>query len=138
MNRDERMRLVQLVHVLDILKAICPTMSIQHAVALLRVAIQPGLSVTQLAESSRVPLASTSRHVRALRMATPKVPALVVSGFGKDDRTKAVLLTADGQHLVSKLLACLDSLIPEGDVRGEESEAQGQAHAHVPASCGES
>jgi DNA-binding MarR family transcriptional regulator len=122
-NRDERMRLVQLVHMLDLLKGTYPTMSIQHAVALLRVAIQPGLSLTQLAESSGTPLASTSRHVKALRVANPRVPALLVSGFGKDDRTKAVLLTDDGRCLVSKLLTCLDGLVPERSLP-EEGEAQ--------------
>jgi DNA-binding MarR family transcriptional regulator len=123
MNRDERMRLVQLIHLLDLLKHNYPAMSLQHAIALLRVAIQPGLSVTQLAASSRAPLASTSRHVKALRVTTPKAPALVVSGFGKDDRTKAVHLSDDGQRLVSKLLACLDGLVTERGVLGDD-EAQ--------------
>lgn len=129
MNRVERMRLVQLVHTLGLLKDICPTMSIQHAVALLRVAIQPGLSVTQLAESSGAPLASTSRHVKALREAAPKVPALVVSGFGKDERTKAVFLTDDGRQLVGKLLSCLEGVIPE-DLSDSEVTASVHRHDH--------
>lgn len=109
MNSDERIRVTQLARNLDALKQTSPAMPLQHAVSFLHVALEPGLSITALAKSTGFTVASSSRHVRALAGLGPggHKPALLASDFGKDARTKAILLTDAGRSL---LRTVLDSL----------------------------
>lgn len=109
MNSDERIRVSQLVRNLDALKQSSPAMPLQHAVSFLHVALEPGLSVTALAQSTGFTVASSSRHVRALSGlgAGKHTPALLASDFGKDARTKAILLTDAGRSLLGTVLDSL-------------------------------
>jgi DNA-binding MarR family transcriptional regulator len=54
-------------------------------------------------------LATTSRHVQALagKGRGAHKPALVASGFGKDDRTKAIYLTDAGRSLLGAVLVAM-------------------------------
>ena len=71
MNRDERIRVSQLVRILDSLKSSSPTMPLQHAISFLHIALEPGLSISELARTTLIPLASASRHVKALAGSGP-------------------------------------------------------------------
>jgi DNA-binding MarR family transcriptional regulator len=109
MNSGERIRVSLLVRNLDALKQTSPAMPLQHAVSFLHVALEPGLSVTALAKATGFTVASSSRHVRALAgLGSGKhTPALLASDFGKDARTKAILLTDAGRSLLKTVLDSL-------------------------------
>lgn len=92
MNPQDRMRVHQLVDVLGLLRASIPTMPLHHTVTFLHAAINPGLAVTELSKVIGLPLPTTSRHVKVLSGAGLRMPGLVACGYGKDGRTKAVLL----------------------------------------------
>ena len=114
MNKIDHLRVSQLVRILDAMRGSSPNMPIQHAVTFLHIALKPGLAVTELARAMQTHLATTSRHVRALAGLGPgsHAPALVASDFGKDARTKTVVLTGAGQSLTGTVLDLLSKSAP--------------------------
>ena len=135
MNKDERIRVSQLVRNLDALKQTSPAMPLQHAVSFLHVALEPGLSITALAKSTGFTVASSSRHVRALAGLGPgkHLPALLASDFGKDARTKAILLTDAGRSLLGTVLDSLrDTPVSKPDAVDSPAPCpnNGRKHPH--------
>lgn len=124
MNKVDRVRVSQLVRILDALRGSSPNMPIQHAVTFLHIALKPGLAVTELARVTRTHLATTSRHIRALAGLGPgsHAPALVASDFGKDARTKAVVLTEAGQSLMGTVLDLLSKSPKRFQIPDQTSE----------------
>lgn len=123
MNKIDHLRVSQLVRILDAMRGSSPNMPIQHAVTFLHIALKPGLAVTELARAMQTHLATTSRHVRALAGLGPgsHVPALVASDFGKDARTKAVVLTEAGQSLMGIVLDRLSGMSLASEATSENS-----------------
>ncbi|WP_341916345.1 MarR family winged helix-turn-helix transcriptional regulator [Polaromonas sp. YR568] len=111
MNRQDRAQLQQLIRVLDKLKGSNPDMPLQHAVAFLHIAVQPGMNITDLSEVSQTTLQSASRHVQALGKLGKEKKMLVAAGFGRDGRTKALLLTDGGRSLANEVVASLKPLL---------------------------
>lgn len=105
MNRQDRSQLQQLIRVLDKLKSSNPDMPLQHAVAFLHIAVEPGMNITALSEASQTTLQSASRHVQALGKFGKEKKTLVASGYGKDGRTKSLLLTDSGRSLANSVIA---------------------------------
>ncbi len=115
MQQQDRVRVKQLIQLLDELKAFDPHMPVVKAVAFLHIAAAPGMGVTQLANVSGTTVASASRHVQALgRQVSPGGAPLVVTGYGVDARTKALLLTEDGRRLINRVTEVLDRLATPG------------------------
>lgn len=111
MHQQDRLRVKQLIQLLDDLKASDPHMPVTKALAFLHIAAAPGLGVTELAKLSGTTVASASRHVQALaRQATPQGSPLVASGYGADARTKALLLTDEGRRLMGRVTESLSKL----------------------------
>lgn len=108
MDAQERKRIAQLIRVLEHFKESNSTIPLQQVITFLHVARMPGIGVTEVARTSQTHPASSSRHVRALRGQGGAKPALVVAGYGKDERTKPLLLTDEGRCLVNTILAELD------------------------------
>ena len=71
MNRDERVRVSQLARILDMLKISSPSMPLQQAIFFLRITLELGLSISEFARAAQVPIASASRHVKALAGSGP-------------------------------------------------------------------
>lgn len=112
MQQQDRVRVKQLIQLLDDLKASDPHMPVTKAVAFLHVAAAPGMGVTQLARVAGTTVASASRHVQALgRPVSPGGVPLVVTGYGVDARTKALLLTDEGRRLVNRVTERLARLV---------------------------
>jgi DNA-binding MarR family transcriptional regulator len=114
MNRQERMRVNQLVHILGHLKGSSATIPLQHAVSFLHIALSPGQTLTQLAQTTHAHIGTASRHVKALSGIGhgSQQPPLVAYGFGKDGRTKALLLTDAGRRLLGAVHASLSAMSP--------------------------
>lgn len=104
MNRQDRDHLQDLLRSLNQLKAFNPEMPLQHAVAFLQIAIQPGITITELAQATGSSFASASRHAQALGRPSRQKEALVVTGFGKDGRTKALLLSCGGVRFANAVV----------------------------------
>jgi DNA-binding MarR family transcriptional regulator len=135
MNSDERIRVSQLARILDVLKISSPAMPLQHAISFLHITLEPGLSISELARAAQVPIASASRHVKALAGSGPGShnPALVTSGFVKDERTKAILLTDAGRSLLGTVLDSLsDTPISKPDAADSPAPCpnNGRKHTH--------
>jgi len=111
MQQQDRIRVSQLIQLLDDLKATDPHKPLTRAALFLHIAAAPGLAVTQLAKASDTTIASASRHVKALGLggASGGSP-LVVTGYGKDARTKALLLTEEGRRMVNRVMETLDRI----------------------------
>jgi len=111
MQQQDRIRVNQLIQLLDDLKATDPHMPVTRVALFLHIAATPGLAVTQLAKASETTIASASRHVKALGLGgTSGGPPLVVTGYGKDARTKALLLTEEGRRMVNRVTEALGRL----------------------------
>jgi len=111
MQQQDRVRVTHLIHLMEDLKAADPHMPLTKALALLRIAATPGIGITELAKASGTSVASASRHIQSLGSAkTPGGAPLVVSGYGRDARTKAVLLTEEGRRLVNRVAESLEKL----------------------------
>lgn len=100
-----------LATMLTALKQLHTSLSLPQLVALISVALEPGLSVNELAERMDVPQQTASRHVSTLmgRYETPtttfsQLPLLAQTVNQKDPRSRSLLLTPAGRTLVSKLL----------------------------------
>lgn len=100
MNQTDRENIRRLISVLNLIRAFNPDMPLQHALAFLHIAAQPGINITELAEAQQTLLQSASRHAHALAGARiAKRVGLVAVGYGVDGRTKALLLTDEGRRL---------------------------------------
>ncbi len=111
MQQQDRIRVKQLIQLMEDLKADDPQMPMTKALAFLHIAAAPGLGVTQLAKVSGTTIASASRHVQALaRAVAPEGSPLVVTGYGRDARTKALLLTEEGRRLANRVTETLGKL----------------------------
>lgn len=115
MHQQDRVRVKQLIYLLDDLKASDTNMPITHALAFLHVAVSPGLGITQLAKASGTTVGSASRHAQALGrpLGSGGVP-LVVTGYGVDSRTKSLLLTDEGRRLINRVVESLNRLATPG------------------------
>lgn len=107
MNRQERMRIMQLIRLLELFKGNNPKMPLQQAIALLHVAYRPGMTITEMAHMTQTHLATASRHAKAWGEHGPEHQALLASGYGQDGRKKALFLTSEGRKLIDSLLAAL-------------------------------
>jgi len=105
-NAEQRGKIVAFERVLNQFILINPTTPLQDAVAFHHVCLNPGLGVTKLGTASGVPKATASRHVKALAGVGPgaHIPALVTRGTGRDERTKALLLTEEGQRVLDQIV----------------------------------
>ncbi len=111
MQQQDRIRVKQLIQLLDDLKASDPHMPVVKAVAFLHIVAAPGMGVTQLAKVSGTTVASASRHVQALgRSGSPDGAPLVVTGYGADARTKALLLSDEGRRMANRITDRLSTL----------------------------
>lgn len=108
MDAQERKRIGSLIEILELFKERNSTIPLQQVITFLHVARTPGIGVTDVARASQTHIASTSRHVQALKGQRGATPPLVVSAYGKDERTKPLLLTEDGRHLLIAVLAVSD------------------------------
>lgn len=108
MDAKERKRIGRLIQILELFKERNSTIPLQQVITFLRVARTPGIGVTEVAHASQTHIASASRHVQALRGQRGATPPLVAAAYGKDERTKPLLLTEDGRHLLSAVLATSD------------------------------
>jgi DNA-binding MarR family transcriptional regulator len=111
---------------LELFKEGNSTIPLQQVITFLHVALEPGIGITEVACKSQTHIASTSRHARVLRGRGGRKPALVVTGFGKDERTKPLLLTDEGRRLVNSILGVANTKAVEatqGDKEGGKDVA---------------
>ena len=110
MNQTDRENIRKLIGILNLIRAFNPDMPLQHAVAFLHIAVQPGINITELAGVQQTLLQSASRHAHALAGARiAKRVGLVAVGYGVDGRTKALLLTDEGRRLANGVAAAMAS-----------------------------
>src|SRR3982750_2349916 len=103
MHQQDRVRVNQLIQLLEDLRASDPHMPVTKALAFLHIAAAPGLAITELAKVSGTTIASASRHVKALgHPVTGEGHPLVVSGYVRDARTKSLMLTEEGRTLIGQ------------------------------------
>lgn len=87
------------------------TLSLAQLVALMTVAIEPGLSVNELAERLKIPQQTASRHVAVLTgryqsdLAEAPLDALIAQQINEGDpRKRALYLTPEGQEFIASLI----------------------------------
>lgn len=111
-----------LCNVRDALMAVQSELSLPQLVALLTIALEPGLSVNDLADRIGLPQQTASRYVAVLlgRYETPgqsPLHPLISQAVSEDDpRKRALFLTAAGQALVRRLLPRDEAILTKGDV----------------------
>ncbi len=86
------------------------SLSLAQLVALATIAIEPGLSVNELADRLKIPQQTASRHVAILTgryqsdLADAPLEALIVQQINEaDPRRRALFLSEDGHALVAAL-----------------------------------
>ena len=86
------------------------TLSLAQLVALMTIAIEPGLSVNELAEQLKIPQQTASRHVAVLTgryqsdLADAPLDAMIVQQINESDpRKRALYLTPEGQTFIASL-----------------------------------
>ena len=100
-------------------------LSLAHLVSLLNIAVEPGLSVTGLAERIGAPQASSSRYVSVLLGRyqgpgdKPPVPLITQEVSVDDPRRRALFLSDHGKELVLTILSALRA--DRTDTRGDVS-----------------
>jgi DNA-binding MarR family transcriptional regulator len=111
MNANDLNRDLSLQGVRDALMAVQSELSLPQVVALLTVAIEPGLSVNDLAERIGVPQQTASRYASILlgryepaNGQMPAQPLISQSVNDEDPRRRALHLTEDGRRVVQRLL----------------------------------
>lgn len=108
MDDRERAQLVKLINALNVLRDFQTNLPIRHASAFLQIAVAEGLSITDLSRANESLLGTVSRYGQALSKPGKDGRRLVVNGYGRDNRTKALYLTGDGKTLIVNMLAALD------------------------------
>lgn len=88
-------RVTALLHALTIHD---PTLTITHLNSLLMVALNPGLTITDLARVGRITLATASRHVA--RLGSPDGLGLLTIDISQDARIKPLRLTRKGLKVI--------------------------------------
>jgi DNA-binding MarR family transcriptional regulator len=102
-------QLPQVDEIRAVLCAVHSELSLQHVIALLTVALTPGLSVTELAERMGVPQQSASRYVALLsgryELEGAEVTPLLDQAISRTDpRKRALFLTEAGLTRVMQLI----------------------------------
>ncbi|WP_116091841.1 MarR family transcriptional regulator [Sphingomonas crusticola] len=94
----------------DALLEVQNALSLAQLVALVTIAMEPGLSVNDLAERLRIPQQSASRYVAALAgryqplLAESSLDPLIVQTINESDpRKRALFLTPAGRQLMSSM-----------------------------------
>lgn len=105
MDEHQRKRIGHLIQILELFKERNSTIPLQQVITFLQVACAPGIGVTDVARISQTHLASASRHVKALRSQRGDKSPLIAAVYGKDERTKPLILTEDGHQLITTVLA---------------------------------
>jgi DNA-binding MarR family transcriptional regulator len=89
-----------------------PGLTLEHAISLLTVALEPGLSVNELAERIRSPQQSASRYAAALlgryQSLTSEIerePLIVQQINPEDPRKRALFLNETGREIVARMIA---------------------------------
>lgn len=103
----------QLDAVRNLLRSLQPDLNLPLSLVLLSVALEPGLSVNELAERLNMPQQTASRHVAILlgRYEVPgndnfsRQPLLELEVSTQDTRRRAVFLTLQGTKRVSRILS---------------------------------
>lgn len=88
-------------------------LSLSQLVAFLTIAIEPGLSVNELADRIGLPQQSASRHASVLLgryqsiSGEPRIPLILQGISGVDSRKRALFLTEHGELLAKRIAAIL-------------------------------
>jgi DNA-binding MarR family transcriptional regulator len=89
-------------------------LSLEHAIALLTIALEPGLSVNDLADRIRCPQQSASRYASALlgryRSLVSEIDRdpLIVQQINPDDpRRRALFLNENGRQVIARMIAAV-------------------------------
>ena len=104
MDKQRRRRIERLIQILELFKERNSTIPLQQVITFLQVARTPGMGVTDVARVSQTHIASASRHVRALRRPRAEKSPLIAAAYGKDQRTKPLILTEEGHRLITTVL----------------------------------
>jgi DNA-binding MarR family transcriptional regulator len=89
-------------------------LSLEHAISLLTVALEPGLSVNELADRIRCPQQSASRYAsallgryRSLVTEIEREPLIVQQINPEDPRRRALFLNENGRDVIDRMIAGL-------------------------------
>lgn len=101
----------ELTDLRDALAELQGSLSLAQLIALMTVAIEPGISVNELGDRLRVPQQSASRHVAVLtgryqsELSDAPLDALIVQQINETDpRKRALYLTPAGDKLIANML----------------------------------
>lgn len=101
----------ELANLRDALAALQGSLSLAQLIALMTVAIEPGISVNELGDRLRIPQQSASRHVAVLtgryqsELSDAPLDALIVQQINETDpRKRALYLTPAGDKLIANML----------------------------------
>ena len=118
MERPQNLRPSELAQLDRLRAAISPSqssLSLAQLVTLLTIALEPGLSINELAERIGAPQQTASRHASVLlgRYQDPSTPgerhaALITQSVSSNDpRSRALFLSAAGWEFIFRILAAL-------------------------------
>jgi DNA-binding MarR family transcriptional regulator len=114
--------LSQLVALANALRPLQADLSLSQLLALIAIAVEPGLSVNELADRLNIPQQTASRHVAGLlgryqlasadaADARSKMDPLIKQEINSEDpRRRALFLSDDGQQLLEKFLSVLEPI----------------------------
>jgi DNA-binding MarR family transcriptional regulator len=103
-------KLVRLAEIRSALIGVQGNLSLAQLVALATIAIEPGLSVNELADRLKIPQQTASRHVAVLTgryqsdLADAPLEALIIQQINENDpRKRALYLTLEGLEFIAAL-----------------------------------
>ena len=114
--------LSQLVALANALRPLQADLSLSQLLALIAIAVEPGLSVNELADRLNIPQQTASRHVAGLlgryqlasaeaADARSKMDPLIKQEINSEDpRRRALFLSDDGQQLLEKFVSVLEPI----------------------------
>lgn len=102
-----------LIGMLQELRGIDPEFPLQYALCLCEIARDEGLSLTELAQRTGVPLSTASRIIAALSGSRGRCGGMVRVRFSAiEARRKELTLTARGKSLIADLTSPLENIAP--------------------------
>lgn len=114
--------LSQLAALANALRPLQADLSLSQLLALIAIAVEPGLSVNELADRLNIPQQTASRHVAGLlgryqlasaeaADARSKMDPLIKQEINSEDpRRRALFLSDDGQRLLEKFVSVLEPI----------------------------
>jgi|SRR5712672_1135950 DNA-binding MarR family transcriptional regulator len=108
-TKRERARLAAIRQALVNLRS---DLSLEHAISLVTIALEPGLSVNELADRIGAPQQSASRYAAALLgryqnplAETEREPLIIQRVNAEDPRKRALFLNDNGREVIARMMA---------------------------------